>query len=126
MNSPPTLRSAVHPTSRRTCSRLALSRFTLDGTERFGWKSQVADKSDIDAELARVRGRLADLDVERAQLQREVADLTGLSAMSWNSAPQKAGHHSCPSVQERCAAMARICISLSEGSRNLPGLIRGA
>lgn len=47
----------------------------LDWAERFGWKSQVADRSDIEAELARVRARLADLDVERAQLQREVAAL---------------------------------------------------
>lgn len=35
----------------------------------------MADRSDIEAELARVRARLADLDVERAQLQREVAAL---------------------------------------------------
>ena len=47
----------------------------LDGAERSGWKSQVADRSDIEAELARVRARLADLDVERAQLQRDVAAL---------------------------------------------------
>ena len=47
----------------------------LDGTERSGWKSQLADRSDIEAELARVRARLADLDVERVQLQRDVAAL---------------------------------------------------
>ena len=41
--------------------------------------------------------------------------------MSWNSAPQKAGHHSCPSVQGRCAATARICISLSRGLPKLAG-----
>jgi superfamily II DNA or RNA helicase len=47
----------------------------LAGTERSGWKSQLADRSDIEAELARVRARLADLDVERVQLQRDVAAL---------------------------------------------------
>ena len=35
----------------------------------------MADKSDIEAELARVRTRLADLDIERAQLQREMEAL---------------------------------------------------
>ncbi|MER9877370.1 DEAD/DEAH box helicase family protein [Mesorhizobium sp. M0195] len=47
----------------------------LDGAERVGWKSQVEEKSDIKAELARVRARLADLAAERQQLQREMAAL---------------------------------------------------
>jgi hypothetical protein len=47
----------------------------LGGAKRSGWKSQVADRSNIEAELASVRGRLADLDVERSQLQREAAAL---------------------------------------------------
>lgn len=44
----------------------------LGGTEETGWKSQVTDKSDIEANLARVRARLADLDAERRELQREI------------------------------------------------------
>lgn len=47
----------------------------LNGTERVGLKSPVADESDIEAELERVRTRLANLNAERAQLQREVAAL---------------------------------------------------
>jgi superfamily II DNA or RNA helicase len=45
------------------------------GVERVGWKSRVTEKSDIEAELARVRARLADLDAQRQQLQREMASL---------------------------------------------------
>jgi len=47
----------------------------LSGTEGNGWKSQVADKSEIKADLARVRARLADLDSERHVLQRELKAL---------------------------------------------------
>ena len=63
------------PTSGRTCLRQTLSRFMLDGAESSGWKLQVADKGEIEAELARVRTRLVDLDIERAQLQREMVAL---------------------------------------------------
>ncbi len=47
----------------------------LDGTERFGWQSRVADESDIEVDLARVRARLVDLDAERRDLQRELEAL---------------------------------------------------
>jgi len=47
----------------------------LGGTEETGWKSRVTDKSDIEANLARVRARLADLDAERRELQREMEAL---------------------------------------------------
>jgi hypothetical protein len=59
----------------QTCLRQTLSRIMLDGTERFGWKSRVADESDIEVDLARVRARLADLDAERRELQREMEAL---------------------------------------------------
>jgi superfamily II DNA or RNA helicase len=44
-------------------------------TEETGWKSRVTDKSAIQATLARVRERLADLDDERCELQREMEAL---------------------------------------------------
>mgnify|MGYP000284792827 CR=1 FL=1 len=44
-------------------------------TEETGWKSRVTDKSSIQATLARVRERLADLDDERCELQREMEAL---------------------------------------------------
>jgi len=46
----------------------------LGGTERIGLKT-VKEKSDIEARLARVRARLADLDAQRLYLQREMASL---------------------------------------------------
>ncbi|WP_213684422.1 hypothetical protein [Roseicyclus sp.] len=75
MNSPSNSPLGDPIDERLTCLRLSLSRFMLDRTESSGWKSQLADRSDIEAELARVRARLADLDVERVQLQRDVAAL---------------------------------------------------
>jgi hypothetical protein len=62
-------------TTGRTCLHYSLSRFILGGTEGAGRKSQVADKSDIEADLAWVRARLADLDAERHELQREMKAL---------------------------------------------------
>ena len=47
----------------------------LSGTEENGWKSRVAEKRDIEADLARARARLANLDAERSDLQREVKAL---------------------------------------------------
>ncbi|SFF20409.1 hypothetical protein SAMN04488523_12915 [Sulfitobacter brevis] len=47
----------------------------LGVTEGNGWKSRVADKSDIEADLTRARARLANLDAERSDLQREVKAL---------------------------------------------------
>lgn len=47
----------------------------LDETEWAGWKSRVADKSDIEAGLARARARLVDLDAERRELLHEIASL---------------------------------------------------
>ena len=47
----------------------------LGGTEETGWKSRVTDKNDIEENLTRVRARLADLDAERHELQREMAAL---------------------------------------------------
>lgn len=47
----------------------------LDRTEETGRKLQLVDRNDIDVGLARIRGRLTDLDVERAHLQREMVAL---------------------------------------------------
>jgi len=47
----------------------------LSGVERVGWKSRVTENSNIEAELARVRARLDDLDAQRQKLQREMASL---------------------------------------------------
>jgi len=41
----------------------------LGGTEGIGWKPRVTEKSDIEADLARVRARLADLDAERREIE---------------------------------------------------------
>jgi len=47
----------------------------LGETEWIEYKLRVADKSDIEAELERVRARLTNLDAERQQLQLEMAAL---------------------------------------------------
>jgi superfamily II DNA or RNA helicase len=47
----------------------------LGETEGNRWKSRVAEKRDIEADLARAQARLANLDAERSDLQREVKAL---------------------------------------------------
>ncbi len=61
-----------------TFLRRPLPRIMLGGTEETGWKSRVTDKNDIEENLTRVRARLADLDAERHELQREMAALEAL------------------------------------------------
>ena len=63
------------PTAERACLHHRLPHFMLGGTEGLGGKSRVAEKSEIAANLARVRTRLADLDAERCQLQQELEAL---------------------------------------------------
>ena len=63
--------------ARQTRLRQSVLRLMLGGTERVGWNSRVPEKSEIETGLAQVRARLAELDAERAKLQRDMAVLEG-------------------------------------------------
>ncbi|WP_218967655.1 TOTE conflict system archaeo-eukaryotic primase domain-containing protein [Puniceibacterium antarcticum] len=63
----------------------------LEPTERNGWVLRLNDQSEIAADLAQVRQRLASLEAERRELQRQIAALEVRLASKERSSVQQPG-----------------------------------
>ncbi|MGF6860223.1 multidrug resistance efflux pump [Rhodobacteraceae bacterium MBR-64] len=72
----------------------------------------MTDKSDIEANLARVRARLADLDAERHQLQREMEALEARLAAEHTSAVKQPSSRT-PLSRIRLRRMKRLICSVA-------------